>query len=429
MKISKLHQLFLDSEGVSTDTRSLQTGQIYVALKGQNFDGNLYAEQAIDKGAKYVIVDDSTVVIPNDQRYILVRDSLVCLQELATAHRKYCDAIVIGITGSNGKTTTKELMSAVLSTTYQVHATKGNLNNHIGVPLTLLSVTPDIEYSIVEMGANHPDDIQELCEIALPDYGYITNIGSAHLEGFGDIKGVYRGKTALFRYIGASGTMCIINQYDPYLVDYPLSSDKTHYLQDSLEIINRDSMQLSFNYLGRVIDTQLTGAYNLHNINAALTVGRIFDVEMDQIAFALEQYFPTNQRSQIIKEDDYIIILDAYNANPSSMKEAIKNAISVTPSNHQTVAIIGDMYELGSQSIEMHREILEYAINIGYQELILIGSLMYAASKTLKDSSASVTTYASVDEYLPVWVKENKSDKVYLIKASRGVKLERLILQ
>jgi len=434
MDISKLHQLFLESAGVSTDTRSLQSGQIYVALKGQHFDGNQYAHQALESGANYAIVDDVAVIDKTDDRYLLVEDTLRCLQNLATAHRQYCQATVIGITGSNGKTTTKELLSAVLSTTYKVSATYGNLNNHIGVPLTLLSVTPDMEYSIVEMGANGPTDIEELCEIALPDYGYITNIGSAHLEGFGDMDGVYRGKTALFRYIDAHGRKCIVNQYDPYLVDSPISPDKAEHLQTALEVVNTEGMQLSVQLNGTTIDTQLTGAYNLDNINAAITVGLMFDVPMDQIAFALEHYQPTNKRSQIITNENHTLILDAYNANPSSMREALKNAISVTPSTQTSVAVIGDMYELGANSIEMHREILKYAISLGYRELVLVGKLMTVAVSELIDKqpdvqAVQISTYDTVDDLIPVWSQTDKSDTVYLIKASRGVKLERLITE
>jgi len=428
MDINTLHQLFLDSSGVSTDTRTLQSGQLYFALKGENFDGNQYAAQALEKGAKYVVIDDKSLPHASDDRYLLFDDALTCLQDLATTHRLFCKATVIAITGSNGKTTTKELLTSVLGSKYQITATKGNLNNHIGVPLTLLSVEEDTEYSIVEMGANNPYDIEELCQIAMPDYGYITNIGSAHLEGFGDLNGVYLAKTALFRYLQKTGVKCFVNQFDEYLVDFPALDSEVEYLDDGLMINMTDRKQLSVKLGDSIIETQLTGGYNLDNINAAITLGKFFNVPFEKIVSAIENYEPTNKRSQIIEKDDHTLILDAYNANPSSMKVALKNAIDVTPSSHQTIAVIGDMYELGKDAIMMHQEIIKYAIDLSYSKLVLIGKLMSEANRQLYgENYIEIRSYNTVEEFKPVFELMDKTKTVIVIKASRGVKLETLV--
>ncbi len=429
MSIEELHKLFLESNGVSTDTRSITESQIFFALKGENFNGNLYASKAIEAGASYAVIDEEPKSSISD--YILVTDVLKTLQDLANYHRHYCNAKVIGITGSNGKTTTKELLYSVLSTTFVTQATEGNLNNHIGVPLTLLKLTAQTEISIVEMGANRPGDIQELCEIAEPDYGYITNIGEAHLEGLGSLEGVYETKTALFRSIIDNGSICFVNQYDEYLKDSTIPEEKFTYLTNEVSLSERSSVYLEVDYNNTSIQTQLTGDYNIDNVRAATTIGEYLGVKISDVVVGLESYHPTNQRSQIIQFDSYRVILDAYNANPTSMKVSLKNVKHQASEEEYCIAIIGDMLELGDYAQSRHRDAIGYAITLGFDELILVGSLMSQAYESMSTEiqfpDLKIAAFADVEQVKPYYNKIDKKGSLIFFKASRGIKLERLL--
>ena len=429
MTTQELHQRFLDSSGVSTDTRSIGHGQMFFALKGDNFNGNLYADIALKSGAICAVIDEETETY--NSAYILVKDVLKTLQELANYHRHFCKAKIIGITGSNGKTTTKELLYSVMSTTYHTQATVGNLNNHIGVPLTLLKLSTDTEIAIIEMGANQPGDIQELCDIAEPDFGYITNIGEAHLEGLESLQGVYETKTALFRSIVQYGTTCFVNQYDEYLVKSEIPEEKLIYLEDCIKLLDSSSAFLKVKYNDNIVQTQLTGDYNIDNVRAAITIGANLEVGEKDIISGLESYQPTNQRSQIIQYDQYRIILDAYNANPTSMKASLKNAVHQSNKDEYCIAIIGDMLELGDYSQSRHVEVISYAIDLGFDEIVLVGSLMaqaYASlASTLKNLDISITAYRSIEDAKVYYTDMDKQGSLILFKASRGIQLERLL--
>lgn len=433
MNIKDLHQIFLESNGVSTDTRRMDTGSLFFALKGTNFDGNLYALEAIEKGASYAVIDDEK--FEGLQHCIYVPDVLTTLQKLANYHRHFCKAKIIGITGSNGKTTTKELIYAVLSTTYITHATKGNFNNHIGVPLTLLELNPSIEVAIIEMGANRPLDIKELCVIADPDIGYITNIGEAHLEGLKDLHGVYMAKTELFQFIVNSGERCIVNQFDPYLKDYSPFTKKCQFLNAEISVSQNDSPYLVIKYQESKINSQLTGAYNIDNVRAAITIGTYLGVISSNIKTGIESYTPTNQRSQILDKDDYTVILDAYNANPTSMRKSLENAKKNVHHRNRYIAFIGDMLELGNYSDIRHQEIIRYALDLGYDDVILIGDHFAKAYKALKDDlgalgedeSNRIRHFDHVNTAKLFYAQLHKKHSCILLKASRAIRLEQLL--
>ena len=422
MNIKDLHSIFLEFPSVSTDTRKIKKNDIFFALKGDNFNGNTYAQQAINNGASYVIIDQKEYYI-NDKT-ILVDDTLVMLQKLANFHRNFCKAKVISLTGSNGKTTTKELIHAVLAEKYKTIATVGNLNNHIGVPLTLLSILPDTEIAIIEMGANHLKEIEFLCKIAQPDFGYITNFGKAHLEGFGGIQGVIKGKSELYEYLINNKKAIFLNADDPiqleklkkYTKKYGFSSVNPKYYRIELEeaqpfvIIKVEDTNIKSN---------LIGAYNFHNCCAAIIIGKFFNVELTEIKIALEKYTPENNRSQIIQKNAHYIILDAYNANPSSMKVALENFNSLEKTNK--VLILGDMFELGASAKDEHQVIVELTKKLNFDKVIFVGENFY------RTNSASIKLRNFDD--LKSFLKENKlpSNSSILIKGSRGMALERVL--
>ena len=422
MNIKDLHSIFLEFPSVSTDTRKIKKNDIFFALKGDNFNGNTYAQQAINNGASYVIIDQEEYYI-NDKT-ILVDDTLVMLQKLANFHRNFCKAKVISLTGSNGKTTTKELIHAVLAEKYKTIATVGNLNNHIGVPLTLLSILPDTEIAIIEMGANHLKEIEFLCKIAQPDFGYITNFGKAHLEGFGGIQGVIKGKSELYEYLINNKKAIFLNADDPiqleklkkYTKKYGFSSVNPKYYRIELEeaqpfvIIKVEDTNIKSN---------LIGAYNFHNCCAAIIIGKFFNVELTEIKIALEKYTPENNRSQIIQKNAHYIILDAYNANPSSMKVALENFNSLEKTNK--VLILGDMFELGASAKDEHQVIVELTKKLNFDKVIFVGENFY------RTNSASIKLRNFDD--LKSFLKENKlpSNSSILIKGSRGMALERVL--
>jgi UDP-N-acetylmuramoyl-tripeptide--D-alanyl-D-alanine ligase len=424
MDIAYIHSLFLKCQSVSIDTRKIEADSLFVAIKGENFDANTFAKEALEKGAAYVIIDNNDYYI--DQRTILVDDSLIALQQLAKFHREYLKLPIIALTGSNGKTTTKELIHVVLSKKYKTKATVGNLNNHIGVPLTLLSFNSETEIGIVEMGANHKKEIEFLCELAKPDYGYITNFGKAHLEGFGGVEGVIEGKSEMYLYLSLNNKQAFINLEDPIQVE------KSKTLQFYSFGVNKAEANVNISavsanpfvvitYSDITISTHLIGLYNANNINAALTIGKYFDVADTAIKQALESYIPENNRSQLLTKGTNQIILDAYNANPSSMAVAIENFIQLE--NPNKIMILGDMFELGQESAVEHKSIVTSLLNQEKVECHFVGAAFFA-NKISKDNFSFYENFESFSAYL----KETKIDNsTILIKGSRGMALERTL--
>ena len=422
MIIKKLHQIFLQYPTVCTDTRKIEDNCLFFALKGDNFNGNTYAAEALKKGAAYAVVDEKKYA--TSDKTILVNDVLQTLQKLASFHRNHCTAKVIGLTGSNGKTTTKELINSVLSKKYKTIATIGNLNNHIGVPLTLLSIRKDTELAIVEMGANHLKEIEFLCSIAQPDFGYITNFGKAHLEGFGSVEGVIKGKSELYDYLIDHKKSIFLNADDPiqleklehYIKKYGFSKDK----KDFYKI---EFLQANPNVSIRVekihINSNLIGSYNFTNCCAAILMGKYFNVDLNHIKSAIEAYIPQNNRSQIIEKNGRQIVLDAYNANPTSMKVALENFSNFT--GGPKIAFLGDMFELGKTASTEHQYIADLANDLDLEEVFLVGENFYNTKTTFK----KFKDYDAIAAYLS---KEKLATNCnILIKGSRGMALERLL--
>ncbi|GGG28782.1 UDP-N-acetylmuramoyl-tripeptide--D-alanyl-D-alanine ligase [Dokdonia pacifica] len=422
MNIEQLHHLFLQSTGVCTDTRKLEKGQLYFALKGANFNGNHFAKKAIDQGATYAIIDEKQENLDNA---IIVEDVLQTLQELSTYHRLYLDIPIIALTGSNGKTTTKELINAVLSQKYSTTATVGNLNNHIGVPLTLLSMTKATEIGIVEMGANHQGEIAALSEIAQPNFGYITNFGKAHLEGFGGVEGVIKGKSELYKYIRKTNGIVFINKEDPIQIKQSAEIDSKTFAPHNADysIAFKEAspyVQLACNNL--TIQTQLTGAYNAINVAAAIAIGSYFSVNIEAIKLGIENYIPANNRSQIIKkENNNTIILDAYNANPTSMEAALNN-LSKQTSKHK-IAFLGDMFEVGETTNQEHQHILNYANSLAIDQVYAVGPT-FGISTPENNTQHVFLTY---NAFAKAYKKNIPSDTTILIKGSRGMAMERVL--
>ena len=424
MDIPYIHSLFLKSTGVSTDTRKIQDQSIFVAIKGDRFDANTFAVEALEKGASHVIIDNEAYYI--DERTILVKDSLTALQELAKFHRNYLKLPIIALTGSNGKTTTKELINVVLSKKYKTKATIGNLNNHIGVPLTLLSFDSNTEIGIVEMGANHKKEIEFLCEIAQPDYGYITNFGKAHLEGFGGIEGVIEGKSEMYQYLLKNDKLAFINLEDSIQVEkskalkhYSFGINKGKADVTISEIKANPFVEIQFDSIQ--IKTHLIGLYNANNVNAALTIGQFFEVEKEAIKAALESYIPENNRSQLLTKESNEIILDAYNANPSSMLVAITNFLQLEKSNK--IMILGDMFELGNESHKEHTALVNSLINESNVQCYFVGKAFYEC-QIAKDN---FHFYDSFDSFSAGLEGVNFENNTILIKGSRGMALERTL--
>lgn len=423
MKITDLYQVFVKSNGIVIDSRKVQQNDFFVAIRGDNFDANTFAKQALDQGALCVVIDNADYYI--DQRTILVEDSLKTLQELANYHRKQLNLPIIALTGSNGKTTTKELIQVVLAQKFNTKATLGNLNNHIGVPLTLLSFDKDTQIGIVEMGANHQKEIEFLCTIAEPDYGYITNFGKAHLEGFGGFEGVIKGKSELYSYFTAKKEgLIFINRDDAIQVEK--SEDLTQFsfsfLDKSANIYIQNCqtnpfVKLDFNNIE--VQSHLIGAYNATNIAAAITIGNYFEVSNNQIKKAIESYIPTNNRSQLLEKNSNKIILDAYNANPSSMKAAIENFTKLDAVDK--LMILGDMFELGKESIEEHKNMVEF-IEKEYNSRAFFVGKDFCSSQKKNEKLQFFENFDTLKTYL----SENKiTNKTILIKGSRGMALER----
>ena len=424
MDITNIHNLFLKCNSVSIDTRKIVPTSLFVAIKGDNFDANTFAKEALEKGASYVIIDNKDYYI--DQRTILVENSLTTLQELAKFHRNYLKLPIIALTGSNGKTTTKELINAVLSKKYVTKATVGNLNNHIGVPLTLLSFGTQTEIGIVEMGANHKKEIEFLCELAQPDYGYVTNFGKAHLEGFGGVEGVIEAKSEMYKYLLENKKMAFVNLED--LIQVTKTKNLKSYsfginnaTADVVILSVKANPFVEIHYSDKVISTHLIGLYNSNNINAALAMGTYFGVEDAAIKEALENYIPENNRSQLISKGTNQIILDAYNANPSSMAVAIENFVQLDNANK--ILILGDMFELGKDSLKEHKAIVDSLLNEDTISCHFIGKYFYF-NKTQKNNYHFYENFDAFSDYLKGETIENSS---ILIKGSRGMALERTL--
>ncbi len=423
MKIEQLHKYFLESNGICTDTRKITQGCLFFALKGENFDGNKFTQEALNKGAFKVIIDDIRYH-KNTGETILYGDSLTLLQKLATFHRSYLNIPIIALTGSNGKTTTKELINAVLSRKYRTSATAGNLNNHIGVPLTLLSMNKETEIGIVEMGANHLKEIELLSNIANPDFGYITNFGKAHLEGFGGVEGVIQGKTELYRHLKQHKKSVFINANDPKQLELSQGIDRFTFgneEQDFYIQLKNASTTVQSKFMGVDINSQLIGTYNFHNIAAAIAIGAHFGISAAEIKIAIEEYIPEMNRSQIIKKNGHTIILDAYNANPTSMMAALENFQQSQGENK--LMILGDMFELGSVAAEEHQFICDFLKKNSFGTALLVGSNFYG-TKISEEKNVLLETFEDLKKYI-----ENHPPKsaFILIKGSRGMALERIL--
>lgn len=423
MTIPEIHQCFLQCKTINTDSRTITPGQLFIALRGENFDGNQYAQKAIEAGAAYAIIDN-----PNYQlagKTIFVDDCLTTLQQLATYHREYLNIPILALTGSNGKTTTKELINQVLSQKYQTTATQGNLNNHIGVPLTLLSMDTYTQFGIVEMGANHPGEIKNLCEIANPDFGYITNFGKAHLEGFGSLEGVINAKSELYHFLNKKNKKVFVNTDDPNQYKQAKGIEQITFGSNSDNQVQVVKSNQSFPYLSvyhnnTVINTQLIGNYNFSNVAAAITIGIHFEVPLEDIKKAIENYIPQNNRSQIIHKKTNTIILDAYNANPSSMEAAIHNFELLHAS--KKVIFLGDMFELGSSSTVEHQNIVDLLQKCTFDQIYLLGNHF---SKTIL-ATANIQQFQNFEQFQSQFIPSLHNTHI-LIKGSRSMKMERIL--
>lgn len=423
-RIEQLYQHYLASTGVSTDTRTLKPGMVFFALRGPNFNANKLASQALSQGASLAVIDDEQYAT---HQTFLVNDVLTTLQQLATHHRKQLSIPVLGINGTNGKTTTKELINAVLSTRFRTFATRGNLNNHIGVPLTLLSTPEDTEMLVVELGANAIGEIAALCAIAQPTHGLTTNIGKAHLEGFGGLEGAIRGESEQYDYLIKNGKPAFLHSQDPILanmakrfpqkpVTYPASGDFLH-----VELLSSQPFIVYRSEEGHDITTQLPGRYNFVNIAAALCVGKYFGVNMNAAHRAVAAYTPRNKRSEIIEKEGVTIIMDAYNANPDSMKVAVENLQEMQHTHR--VAILGDMYELGSSTEEEHRETGRMLRNSGIETVYLCGEFMHFAAEEFPGANY----FSSKEDLAKHLSTQQFSSTTLLLKGSRGMALETLL--
>jgi UDP-N-acetylmuramoyl-tripeptide--D-alanyl-D-alanine ligase len=422
--LEKIYELFLKCTGISTDTRQISDGNLFVALRGPNFNANKFAGMALDNGALAAIIDDKEFEIPG--KTILVKDGLLSLQQLAIHHRRQLKIPVIGITGSNGKTTTKELIHAVLSTSFKTFATKGNLNNHIGVPLSLLSIKQEHEIAIIEMGANHIGEIARLSEISQPTHGLITNIGKAHIGLFGGIEGIIRGKSELYDYLIRKKGTIFVNQNQEILMNMSKSMQNPIFYPNSrsycpCDLLEADPFVQFKTEAGKTVVTQLVGKYNFENIATALCVGKFFDVGADQATEAVASYQPANNRSQIIKKGTNTIILDAYNANPSSMEKAIENLAQSQSKNK--VAIVGDMFELGDDEQKEHEALGKLLKDQGIHDAFFCGALMKYAFDALGQGHYAQDKTALIE----ILKKHSFSQAEILIKASRGMALEDVV--
>ncbi|MEJ1236536.1 UDP-N-acetylmuramoyl-tripeptide--D-alanyl-D-alanine ligase [Chryseolinea sp. T2] len=424
METEKLYSHFLRSSGISTDTRKITPGSMFFALKGDKFNANEFAQQALEKGASCVVVDEAKFA--SDERCLLVDDTLLALQNLARHHRGQLSIPVLGLTGSNGKTTSKELVNAVLSTRYKTYATKGNLNNHIGVPLTILAIDNSVEVAVVEMGANHLGEIALLCSIANPTHGFITNIGKAHIGTFGGFENIIRAKSELYQHLITTNGKVFINSQNEILANmakrfrepvfYPAAGDNYH-----CTLIGADPFIKVRAENGEEVQTNLVGTYNFENIAAALCIGKYFEVDAAKANEAVRRYEPGNMRSQLVKKGDNTIILDAYNANPSSMKAAIENMAAMNVP--VKALILGDMFELEDEAEQEHRNIGKLLKANRFDRVILCGKLMRSAKEEYPDALLFETKDSLIQELKSHPIK----GAAVLVKASRGIGLETVV--
>ena len=439
--------MFKSSAGVTTDSRTLKGGELFFALKGENFDGNEYALKALEAGAAYAVVNAASSAVRNsdDSRLIKVEDTLKTLQELARWHRcmTFVDGkplTVIALTGTNGKTTTKELIREVLSVKYNVTATKGNLNNNIGVPLTLLEIDSATQLAVVEMGASHPGDIKELVDIALPNYGLVTNVGKAHLLGFGSFEGVKKTKGELYDYLRRTADKVFLNVDNPHLCSMASERNLQHDPERPYSLVipygvdyqgaevlpsSPDCPFLRIVLDGKEISTNLVGAYNADNVMAALCVGRQFGVELEDAVKAIEAYIPSNNRSQMTRTGRNTLIIDAYNANPSSMEAALSNFASVQAPVR--IAMLGDMLELGADSLKEHVTVARRALSMQLENVCLVGREFGKALTEMGDEGGHILHFESSDE-LAAWAEKTEiTGAVILVKGSRGTRMEKIV--
>jgi UDP-N-acetylmuramoyl-tripeptide--D-alanyl-D-alanine ligase len=431
MRIEEIYKIFLKHPSIQTDTRKLQKNDLFFSLKGPNFNGNLFAAQALEKGAAYVFADEELPFA--DDRIIQTKNSLETLQKLAHYHRLQFNTLAggmsripfIAITGSNGKTTTKELLHELLSTTFKTYTTEGNLNNHIGIPLTILKVRPDAQMAVIEMGANHLNEIAGYCEYAMPTHGLITNCGSAHLEGFGSVENVKKGKGELFEYLRNHNGTAFVNSDDSAVIDLSNGINKVLFYGVSGKdlhgkIIKSDPLiEVNIGGLKPMdIKTNLVGAYNFSNVLAAVCLARYFNVDDDKIQMAIENYCPSNSRSQLIKQESNTIILDAYNANPGSMKAAIENFAAMK--GNKKILLLGSMMELGAESKKEHEAIISLIDKYNWEDVVLVGNNFRELNHK----------YINYDNALQVkkWLqKQHPENAQILIKGSRSMQMEKVL--
>lgn len=420
MNAEQFYPLFLQSRNVVIDSRKIEKNDIFFAFSGDSFNAATLAEEAILKGALAVIVEQRNYE-NKEKNIFFVPSTLEFLQELAVYHRNNLQIPVIGLTGSNGKTTTKEIIHAVLSEKFDVQYTKGNLNNHIGVPLTILSIRSEHEMAVIEMGANHQKEIEFLCSISKPDFGYITNFGKAHLEGFGGFEGVIKGKSELYDYLKNNNKTILINENDPVQVEKTADYSRkiTFGKPESdyqFDLVSEEHF-VGLVYNNEKVISKLTGNYNFTNLCAAVSLGLYFDIYFDKISHAIENYIPTNMRSQIVQKGYKTLVLDTYNANPSSMSASLQNFVSFEGSK---TIIIGDMLELGDESENEHRSILNLALSLGFDRIITVGKNF----KAVNNITLSFESTRELTDYL----EQNKiTSKNILLKGSRGIALEKAI--
>lgn len=429
MDISTLYKCFTECGSVTTDSRNCPEGSMFIALKGESFNGNDFAIASLDKGCQYAVVDDKRFQEESNPRILYVDDCLKALQQLANYHRKKLGTKVIGITGTNGKTTTKELIASVLSQRYDVLYTEGNLNNHIGVPLTLLRLTPDHEVAVIEMGANHPGEIKMLANIAEPDYGLITNVGKAHLEGFGSFEGVVKTKGELYDFLRYSGKHIIFIDRDNENLDkisqglvrigYGTKNEAGLYISGKL-LSCSPYLSFEWGHEGQTytVDTHLIGSYNLMNALAAITVGRYFSVSATSIKEALENYIPRNNRSQLTTTESNMLIVDAYNANPTSMKAALDNFVDYPFA--PKALIIGEMKELGGVSQPEHQHLINLIEAYSFSDVYLVG-------KAFKDVNTQYPVFENVGDLIDQFTTEPLSGFCILIKGSNIIQLDKVV--
>jgi len=420
MNITEIYNIFKTSSGISTDTRTIQKNNLFISLSGENFNGNKFAKIALEKGAICAIIDSKDYL---QEKTVLVKNTLETLQELAKHHRQELNTPIIALTGSNGKTTTKELISSVLSKKYKTTATKGNLNNHIGVPLTLLSMNPSTEIGIVEMGANNFDEIRLLANIATPDFGYITNFGKAHLEGFGNIDGVIKAKSELYEHLRNNNKKAFINLDNKKQIEQSKNISTITFSENNNSDINitfsHANPTVTINYKGLDIKSNLIGNYNFTNIAAAISIGNYFQVKTLDIANAIESYTPNNNRSQIINKNSNKIILDAYNANPTSMKAAI-DSFNLIEADNKAI-FIGDMFELGETSKMEHQNIIDHLETLNIKHSYVIGEHF----KNTKHND-KIKAYSNFNSF-SINYTNTLNNYTILIKGSRGMALERIL--